>query len=117
MLLFILLTLIALIMIVFTIFVISIGGAVGMILCSDIIVCALILGFLIKKLFFKKKQEAQTESLILIREIYKAYYERKEQGEGPMNSEKSRRWTPMKIGRNPKVRSLRRMEGAQIFLS
>ena len=46
MILFIILTLIMLLLIVFTVLVASIGGAIGIILCSDIIVCIVIILFI-----------------------------------------------------------------------
>lgn len=54
MVLFTLLLLITLILVVTTLVVISIGGAIGTILFSDVIVCIALLVYLIKKLFFKK---------------------------------------------------------------
>lgn len=49
-----LLTLIMLV--VFTILIVSATGAVGIILCGDVIVCALVIGFIIKHLFKRKKK-------------------------------------------------------------
>lgn len=54
MVLFTLLALATLILVVTTLVVISIGGAIGTILFSDVIVCIVLLAFIIKKLFFKK---------------------------------------------------------------
>lgn len=54
MLLFILLTAIMLILIIATVFVVSIGGAVGIILFSDVIVCIVIIAWIIKKILKKK---------------------------------------------------------------
>ena len=54
MVLFILLAIIATIMIMVTMAVISIGGAVGAILFSDVIVCIFIIGWIMKKMINKK---------------------------------------------------------------
>jgi hypothetical protein len=50
----ILLILITLILAVITLAVLSVGGAVGIILFSDVIVCVFLLIWIIKKLFKKK---------------------------------------------------------------
>ena len=54
MILFILLSIIAAIMIVVTMAVISIGGAVGIILFSDVIVCIALIFWIMKKMIKKK---------------------------------------------------------------
>lgn len=54
MILFTLLLLITIILVVVTVFVVSIGGAVGIILFGDVIVCIVLLIWLIKKLAKKK---------------------------------------------------------------
>lgn len=55
MILFTILALILLILVVVTVVVASVIGAGTIIVFGDVIVCILILGWLIKKLFFKKK--------------------------------------------------------------
>lgn len=52
--LIILLLMITIILVVVTIAVLSVGGAIGIIVFGDVIVCILILGFIIKKLILKK---------------------------------------------------------------
>ena len=54
MVIFTLLLLITLVLVVITAIVISVGGAVGIILFSDVIVCIVILVWLMKKIFKKK---------------------------------------------------------------
>lgn len=54
MILLIILAIIMAILLVFTIAVVSVGGAVGIILFGDVIVCILVIGAVIKKLIFKK---------------------------------------------------------------
>ena len=54
MVLFILLAIIAIIMIMVTMAVVSVGGAIGMILFSDVIVCIFIIGWIMKKMISKK---------------------------------------------------------------
>lgn len=51
---FTILALMLLFIIVFSVLVISLTGAVGIVLCSDIIVCAAIIYFIIKKFVLKK---------------------------------------------------------------
>ena len=55
MVLFVLLLLITLILCVVTLAVLSVGGAVGIILFGDVIVCVLILIWIMKKILTKKK--------------------------------------------------------------
>lgn len=55
MVLFVLLLLITLILSVVTLAVLSVGGAVGIILFGDVIVCVLILIWIMKKILTKKK--------------------------------------------------------------
>lgn len=55
MILFIILAAIILLLVVFTVVIASVGGAIGIILCSDIIVCIALLAFIIRKIFKKKK--------------------------------------------------------------
>ena len=47
---------IIILLILFMVLVATIGGAVGIVLFGDVIVCVLIMGFIIKKIFFKKKK-------------------------------------------------------------
>lgn len=56
MVLFTILALIALLLTAFMIIVISVGGAVGTILFSDVIVCIVLIGLVVKLVFFKKKK-------------------------------------------------------------
>ena len=56
MILFVLLLLITLILGVVTLVVLSVGGAVGIILFGDVIVCVLILVWIMKKILTKKKK-------------------------------------------------------------
>lgn len=53
MILLLILAIILAILVVFTIAVVSVGGAVGLIIFGDIIVCILVIGWIIKKLIFK----------------------------------------------------------------
>lgn len=53
--LFIILLLIVLILSVFLILALSVFGAGALIIFGDVIICILIIGWIIKKLFFKKK--------------------------------------------------------------
>ena len=55
MILVILLALIVLVLIAITVIVVSIGGALGVVLFSDVIVCIAILIWIIKKILFRKK--------------------------------------------------------------
>ena len=55
MVLFVLLLLITLILSVTTLAVLSVGGAIGIILFGDVIVCVLILIWIMKKILTKKK--------------------------------------------------------------
>lgn len=55
MILFTILTLILLILVILTVVITSVVGALGIVLFGDVIVCGLILGWIIKKRFFKKK--------------------------------------------------------------
>ena len=64
--LIILLLMITIILVVVTIAVLSVGGAIGIIVFGDVIVCILILGFIIKNIM----------SLLSFREIYNSYYRR-----------------------------------------
>ena len=57
MILFTTLTLILLILIVFTVITVSAVGAVGIILFGDVIVCAVLIAFVIKKLVDRKRRE------------------------------------------------------------
>lgn len=54
MVLFTLLLLMAIILIVVTLIVLSVGGAVGVILFGDVIVCIVLIGFVMKKLLKKR---------------------------------------------------------------
>ena len=54
MIIFTVLGLILLCLVVFSVLVISITGAAGIIVFADLIVCALIIGFIIKKFVLKK---------------------------------------------------------------
>lgn len=53
MVLFILLAMILMILVIATVFVISVGGAIGIILFSDVIVCIVIIAWIMKKLIKK----------------------------------------------------------------
>lgn len=55
MLLFILLLIMLLLMVIATIFVISVGGAIGIFIFSDVIVCALLIVLIIKHFANKKE--------------------------------------------------------------
>lgn len=57
MILFIILAAIALLLIIFAVCIISLGGAVGIFLCSDVIVCIGILVFIMTRIFKKKKRK------------------------------------------------------------
>lgn len=57
MILFTILALIVLLLVVFMITVISVGGAVGTILFSDVIVCIALIALAIKLIFFRKKKD------------------------------------------------------------
>lgn len=55
--LFVILLIIALILLGFTVITISVFGAGAIIIFGDVIVCAFIIGWIIKKLFFNKKKK------------------------------------------------------------
>ncbi len=55
MILFTILAIIILLLLVFMVAVTAVGGAVGTILFSDVIVCILLIGLVIKLIFFRKK--------------------------------------------------------------
>ena len=55
MILIILLSLIVLVLIAITVIVFTVGGALGIILFGDVIVCIVFLVWIIKKLIFRKK--------------------------------------------------------------
>lgn len=55
MILFTILAIIVLLLVLFTILIASVGGAVGILLCSDIIVCIAILVFIMTRIFKKRK--------------------------------------------------------------
>lgn len=55
MILFIILALILILLVVATVLVISVAGAGAIIVFGDVIVCILIIGWIIKKIFFNKK--------------------------------------------------------------
>lgn len=55
--LFIILTLILLILLGFIVITLSVFGAGAIIIFGDIIICMVIIGWIIKKLFFNKKKE------------------------------------------------------------
>jgi len=55
MILFIILTLTLLFLLAFTVIALSFGGAVFIIIFGDVIVCAVLIIWLIKKIFFNKK--------------------------------------------------------------
>ena len=57
MILAVLLALIVLVLIAITVIVVSIGGALGVIMFGDVIVCIAILIWIIKKLIFRKKNK------------------------------------------------------------
>lgn len=56
MVLFILLLLVTAILVVFTVTIISVGGAVGIILFSDVIVCIALMVFIMKKLIKRRRK-------------------------------------------------------------
>ena len=56
MILFIILAAIVLLLVIFAVCIISLGGAVGIFLCSDVIVCISILVFILMRIFKKKKK-------------------------------------------------------------
>ena len=56
MILFIILAAIVLLLAIFAVCIISLGGAVGIFLCSDVIVCIAILVFIMMRIFKKKKK-------------------------------------------------------------
>lgn len=56
MILFTILALILLILVVVTVVITSVVGAGAIVIFGDVIVCILIIGWLIKKLFFKKRK-------------------------------------------------------------
>lgn len=55
MILFIILAAIILLLVLFTVVMASIGGAIGIILFSDVIVCIALLVFIMRKIFKRKK--------------------------------------------------------------
>lgn len=55
MILFIILLLVLLLLSIFLVAVVSVGGAIGIVIFSDVIVCAFIIIWIMKRLVFKKK--------------------------------------------------------------